>query len=110
MPTRSPLPAGPYRAQFLTEAVADLRAALRALGSELVVRCGRPEEVLADLARRSGAGAVYCHSEVRRAAAGAQLDVVIEVLGDGSVADGAAWTEPYWELQEGAAPVTTPPL
>ena len=56
--------AGPYRAAFLAEAVADLRSALRAAGSELVVRVGRPEEVIGELVRRSGAGSVYCHSEV----------------------------------------------
>lgn len=74
-PTLSPLPplllcAGPFRAQFLQEAVADLRAALRAVGSELVVRLGRPEEVLGELVRRTGAGAVFCHTEVRGWAAG----------------------------------------
>ena len=37
--------AGPFRAAFLQEAVADLRAALRAAGSELIVRLGKPEEV-----------------------------------------------------------------
>lgn len=44
--------------------MADLRQRLRAAGSELVVRRGRPEEVIAELVRRTGAGAVYCHSEV----------------------------------------------
>ncbi|KAL4431003.1 hypothetical protein ABPG75_006259 [Micractinium tetrahymenae] len=55
---------GPYRARFLTEAVASLRQRLRAAGSELVVRLGRPEEVIAELVRKTGAGAVYCHTEV----------------------------------------------
>ena len=55
---------GPYRASFLLEAVADLRARLRRAGSELVVRLGRPEEVLPALAKRLGAAAVFCHSEV----------------------------------------------
>ncbi|KAL4859435.1 Blue-light photoreceptor PHR2 [Chlorella vulgaris] len=55
---------GPFRAHFLAEAVADLRAALRAAGSELVVRVGRPEEVVAELVRRTGAATVYCHTEV----------------------------------------------
>ncbi|PRW58276.1 blue-light photoreceptor PHR2 [Chlorella sorokiniana] len=55
---------GPFRAQFLQEAVADLRAALRAAGSELIVRLGKPEEVIGELVRRTGAGAVYCHTEV----------------------------------------------
>jgi hypothetical protein len=44
--------------------VADLRASLRAAGSELVVRVGRPEEVVAELVRRTGAATVYCHTEV----------------------------------------------
>ena len=55
---------GPYRASFLIQAVADLRERLRSVGSELIVRIGRPEDVLADVARRVGAAAVYCHSEV----------------------------------------------
>ena len=36
---------GPYRAQFVIDAVADLRESLRAAGSDLIVRCGKPEEV-----------------------------------------------------------------
>jgi deoxyribodipyrimidine photolyase len=56
--------AGPYRAAFLAEAVADLRSALRAAGSELAVRVGRPEEVIGELVRRTGARGVYCHTEV----------------------------------------------
>ncbi|KIY94367.1 Blue-light photoreceptor PHR2 [Monoraphidium neglectum] len=54
---------GPYRAAFVLGAVAALRAALRDRGSELVVRVGRPEEVLPQLAARVGAGRVYCHAE-----------------------------------------------
>ena len=55
---------GPYRASFLIQAVADLRDRLKAAGSDLVIRIGRPEEVIAELARRVGAAAVYCHAEV----------------------------------------------
>lgn len=36
---------GPYRAQFVLDAIADLRESLRAAGSDLIVRCGKPEEV-----------------------------------------------------------------
>ncbi len=36
---------GPYRAQFVIDAVTDLRESLRAAGSDLIVRCGKPEEV-----------------------------------------------------------------
>ena len=36
---------GPFRAQFLLESVADLKAQLRAIGSDLLVAMGPPEEV-----------------------------------------------------------------
>ncbi len=44
--------------------MADLRSRLRAAGSDLVVRVGRPEAVLPELAAGVGAGAVYCQGEV----------------------------------------------
>ena len=52
------------RAQFLIESVADLRASLRQLGSELIVRVGKPEEEVAALAEQVGAKAVYTSEEV----------------------------------------------
>ena len=36
---------GAFRAQFLLESVLDLKRQLRALGSDLVIAMGRPEEV-----------------------------------------------------------------
>ncbi len=42
---------GTHRLRFLLESVADLRSRLRALGSELIVRVGEPETVLAELAQ-----------------------------------------------------------
>ncbi|XP_064965668.1 blue-light photoreceptor PHR2-like [Musa acuminata AAA Group] len=55
---------GPCRARFLVDSVSDLRAGLRRRGSDLVVRVGRPEVVLPELARAAGADAVYAHREV----------------------------------------------
>ncbi|WOL00438.1 blue-light photoreceptor PHR2-like [Canna indica] len=55
---------GPLRARFLVDAVSDLRDGLRRRGSDLVVRVGRPESVLPELARAVGADAVYAHREV----------------------------------------------
>ena len=52
---------GPHRAQFLLESLADLRAGLRRLGSELLVHSGRPETVVPALARRFAVGAVFAH-------------------------------------------------
>ncbi|MCD7454224.1 1,3-beta-glucanosyltransferase [Datura stramonium] len=55
---------GPYRATFLIESVSDLRKNLQARGSDLVVRIGKPETVLVELAKAVGAEAVYAHREV----------------------------------------------
>ncbi|XP_043697492.1 blue-light photoreceptor PHR2-like [Telopea speciosissima] len=55
---------GPYRATFLIESVSDLRRNLQSRGSDLVVRIGKPEIVLVELAKAIGADAVYAHKEV----------------------------------------------
>ncbi|KAG9142814.1 hypothetical protein Leryth_005558 [Lithospermum erythrorhizon] len=55
---------GPYRASFVVESVENLRRNLQARGSDLVVRIGKPEVVLVELAKAVGAGAVYAHREV----------------------------------------------
>lgn len=43
---------GNYRAQFLIESVADLRASLQKLGSNLVVRRGLPEQIILAIAEQ----------------------------------------------------------
>ncbi|CAH2057630.1 unnamed protein product [Thlaspi arvense] len=55
---------GPFRAQFLIESVSELRKNLQARGSNLVVRVGKPESVLVELAKEIGADAIYAHREV----------------------------------------------
>ena len=55
---------GPYRATFVIDAVRDLRERLRERGSDLVVAVGKPEEVIPMFARKVGASAIYCHTEV----------------------------------------------
>ncbi|KAL5069421.1 hypothetical protein RYX36_020308 [Vicia faba] len=55
---------GPFRASFLIESVSDLRKNLKARGSDLVVRVGKPDAVLVELAKEVGADAVYAHREV----------------------------------------------
>lgn len=55
---------GPGRARFIIESVVALRQELQALGSDLIVRIGRPQDVLPRLAAQVGAQAVYCHSDV----------------------------------------------
>ena len=46
---------GPHQALCLLDAVADLRASLRALGTDLIVRHGDPASVLPPLCRQLGA-------------------------------------------------------
>ena len=54
---------GKYRTQFIIEAIEDLRENLRARGNELIVRTGKPEEVIFDLAREARSSWVYCNRE-----------------------------------------------
>lgn len=48
----------------MIESVSDLRKNLQARGSDLVVRVGKPESVLVEVAKAVGAEAVYAHREV----------------------------------------------
>ena len=52
-----------YRAKFVLEAVADLRRNLRALGSDLVIRIGKPEQEIFELARAAKSSWVFCNRE-----------------------------------------------
>ncbi|RMG56923.1 MAG: DASH family cryptochrome [Bacteroidetes bacterium] len=55
---------GPFRARFLKESLLNLQARLRARGSDLIVLAGQPETLLPDLARQTGATAIFAHKEV----------------------------------------------
>ncbi|MEM6336651.1 MAG: DASH family cryptochrome [Bacteroidota bacterium] len=55
---------GPHRTRFLLEALADLRRQLQDLGSDLVVRVGRAEEVIPELAKQTGATTFHASEEV----------------------------------------------
>ncbi len=55
--------AGAFRLQFLLEALIDLRASCRALGGDLVVRVGEPEQEVPALARELGAARLVFHAE-----------------------------------------------
>ena len=55
---------GAYRAKFLLESLVDLRQSLRAMGSNLVIRQGRPEEMIPVFAKEWRVDAVYWHEEV----------------------------------------------
>ena len=55
---------GSFRTQFLLESVADLRRSLQAIGSDLIVRQGKPEQIIPALAQQLQVSAVYCYGEV----------------------------------------------
>jgi deoxyribodipyrimidine photo-lyase len=55
---------GRFRAQFLREAVADLRTNLQSLGSDLLIIHGKPEEWLPRLVEQLGVLAIHYHTEV----------------------------------------------
>jgi len=56
--------AAPNRLRILLDALADLRAALRGLGSDLVIARGRPAEVVRELAVRHRIDAIHCSADV----------------------------------------------
>lgn len=55
---------GAFRTRFLFESLHDLRARLRALGSDLLLRVGYPEDVIPELVRQTAAAAVFASEEV----------------------------------------------
>ncbi|MEM9164720.1 MAG: DASH family cryptochrome, partial [Cyanobacteria bacterium P01_F01_bin.4] len=55
---------GSYRAQFLIDSVANLRASLQSKGGDLVVRQGQPEAEIPKIIEALGVDAVYWHEEV----------------------------------------------
>jgi deoxyribodipyrimidine photo-lyase len=58
------LKTGVIRAQFLLESVADLRKSFQNLGGDLVIRVGRPENILPELVSKYQVHEVYHHREV----------------------------------------------
>jgi len=54
---------GPYRTQFIIDSVENLRKSLRKKNSDLLIRVGKPEEILTELANRYNASWIYCNRE-----------------------------------------------
>jgi len=54
---------GKFRAKFIIESIRELRDSLRQLNSDLIVRVGKPEEILFDLAQKVDAGWIFCNRE-----------------------------------------------
>lgn len=54
---------GIYRANFILEAVKDLQRTLRKLGSDLIIRIGKPEEEIFSIAQQVRSNWVFCNRE-----------------------------------------------
>jgi deoxyribodipyrimidine photo-lyase len=54
---------GKHRARFILESVIDLRENIQSLGGKLLVRLGRPEDILAEIAQQIKASWVICNRE-----------------------------------------------
>ncbi|MFT7121222.1 MAG: deoxyribodipyrimidine photo-lyase [Neolewinella sp.] len=54
---------GGHRAKFLLESVANLKKNLRKRGADLLIRIGKPEEILAELTQETRARWVFCNRE-----------------------------------------------
>ncbi|MEM6319850.1 MAG: DASH family cryptochrome [Bacteroidota bacterium] len=52
-----------YRAQFIIESVRDLRNSLQKIGSNLMVRVGKPEDILFKLAQEVKSSWIFCNRE-----------------------------------------------
>lgn len=52
-----------FRAQFIIESVEDLRRSLRSKGSDLIVRYGKPEEIIFEIASSLHTSWIFCNRE-----------------------------------------------
>ena len=54
---------GVFRAKFILESVQDLKNNIRLLGNELIVRFGKPEEEIFEIAKQAKTSWVFCNRE-----------------------------------------------
>ncbi|MAO63842.1 MAG: cryptochrome DASH [Balneola sp.] len=57
---------GSHRARFLLESLQDLRESLQNIGADLVIRTGKPEEIIPDLAQKHDIDLVFISKEITR--------------------------------------------
>ncbi|MBD2310815.1 DASH family cryptochrome [Desertifilum sp. FACHB-1129] len=74
---------GAFRGQFLLESLADLRVSLQRLGSNLVLRTGKPETILPQIAQEFGISHIYYYQEVtsEERAVETSLEAALQPLG-----------------------------
>ena len=54
---------GKFRAQFIIESIQDLKQNLRQRGVDLIIRIGKPEDILFDLAQEVKSSWIFCNRE-----------------------------------------------
>lgn len=96
---------GAIRGRFLRECVQDLRASLQDLGADLVVRHGRPEDVLPSLVRQTAADEVLQFQEVGTEEQAVQ-DAVNDALRETDAAPGFFWGKTLYHVDD--IPFVTP--
>lgn len=87
------------RARFLRESVQDLRDSVQDLGADLVVRGGRPEDILPELVRQTGANEVLQFQEI----GGEEEDVetaVEDALRDTGATPGFFWGKTLYHIDD----------
>ena len=99
---------GPHRARFRCEALSDLRTSLRERGSELVVREGRPERVLPEMASAVGADLVSMHTWPTPEEMGVEAAVKTE-LRDRDVRIRRLWGHTLYHVNDLPTPYTEIP-
>ena len=90
---------GSIRARFLRESVQDLRDSFQDLGADLVVRRGRPEDILPELVRLTGANEVLQYQEI----GGEEKDVettVEDALRDTDATPGFFWGKTLYHIDD----------
>ncbi len=94
-----PLPKSDRRVEFIHGSVAALKSELQALGGDLLVRHGRAEEKIVELALSVGARAVYCNRDYEPDAM-ARDDVVAARLKDHGIGFESAKDHVVFERDE----------
>jgi deoxyribodipyrimidine photo-lyase len=90
---------GAFRAQFLLESLSDTRLHLRNIGADLIIRQGKPEEILPTLAKEYAAQAVYFHEEVTDEELRVE-EALLDNLAVQSVKDVSFWGSTLYHLDD----------
>lgn len=99
---------GSFRAKFLIESVANLRENLKKIGSNLIVRVGHPEEVVAELAKHFEVSAVYASQEITHEEKQVQ-DNLEQKLWANKIQLEFFWTATLYHLQDLPYPICNLP-